>query len=221
MPHRTRLASLVLTGSLLLSLVACAADPWLTPHAQQPTAFGTPHPGFFPTPTPSPEATISPQPGSWEDVHPPAGYRVLLLTIGDAESTRTVAAAVTAWASQESVDLRTVTADASDPIAGIVTAMDAHPDLIVSSGDELIDPLALVSPNHLDQQFLLLGAELAEPTGNVTAVDWTGAGFRGEGLGTATHFDPDSFTPERSGDAVRAGVTSVLTGMTGVVLWLR
>ena len=78
----------------------------------------------------------------------------------------------------------------------------------------------MVTANHLDQQFLVVGAELAEPTHNVTAADWTGASFRGEGLGTSSTYDPASFTPERARDAVRAGVAAVLSGLTGIVIWL-
>ena len=94
------------------------------------------------------------------------------------------------------------------------------PDLIVSAGNDLIDPLALVTPNHLGEKFLVVGAELAEPTHNVTAVDWSGASFRGEGLGMSSTYDPGSFTAERCADAVRAGVAAVLSGLTGIVVWL-
>ena len=95
-----------------------------------------------------------------------------------------------------------------------------HPDLVVSAGNDLVDPLAVVTANHLDQQFLVVGAEVAEPTHNVTAVDWTGASFRGEGLGTSSTYDPDSFTPERCAAAIRAGVAAVLNDLTGIVLWI-
>lgn len=63
-------------------------------------------------------------------------------------------------------------------------------------------------------------AELAEPTANVTAADWPGASFRGEGLGMPSTYDPASFTPDRAAAAVRAGVASVLNGVTGRVIWL-
>ncbi len=94
------------------------------------------------------------------------------------------------------------------------------PDLIVSAGNDLIDPLALVTPNHLDEKFLVVGAELAEPTHNVTAVDWDGASFRGEGLGMSSTYDPNSFTPDRCAAAIRAGVAAVLNDLTGIVVWL-
>jgi hypothetical protein len=66
----------------------------------------------------------------------------------------------------------------------------------------------------------VVGAELAEPTANVTAADRTGASFRGEGLGMSSTYDPATFTSERAGRAVRAGVAAVLNGLTGIVIWL-
>jgi hypothetical protein len=95
-----------------------------------------------------------------------------------------------------------------------------HPDLVVSVGDALVDPLAVVTANNLDEQFLVVGAEVAEPTHNVTAVDWSGASFRGEGLGTSSTYDAASFTPERGAAAIRAGAAAVLSGLTGIVIWI-
>jgi hypothetical protein len=218
-PHRP--ASLVLgaTGlALALALTGCASADWNVPR-DTIGVVGSPAPGFAPDVGPTPEATVDPLSGSWDDVHPAPGYRVVLLTAGDDAATRTLRSAVSAWAADEDVDLRAVDAG-GDAITGIVHAMDMNPELIVAAGEGLIDAMAMVTPNHLDVPFLVLGAELAEPTENVTAVDWTGAGFRGEGLGSATHFDEASFTLERCDDAVRAGVAAVLTGMTGVVLWI-
>ncbi|RFA10445.1 hypothetical protein B7R54_15470 [Subtercola boreus] len=220
MRSRTRAAALLTTSALAAVLLAgCAAgDDWSEPH-DAPTAVGALRDGFLPTTAPSPEATIAPLRDSWADVHPSAGYRVVLLTAGDDAPAVALADAVTEWAADEKVDLRTVRAD-DDHVGGIVEAMDLHPDLIVSAGNDLIDALAAVTASHLDQQFLVVGAEVAEPTGNVTAVDWTGASFRGEGLGASSTYDPTSFTPERCASAVRAGVASVLHDLTGIVLWL-
>ena len=144
----------------------------------------------------------------------------MLLTAGDDAPTRTLVTAVEEWADDEHVDLRKVVADPHDAIPSITRAMEMGPDLIVSAGNDLIDPLALVTPNHLDEKFLVVGAELAEPTHNVTAVDWSGASFRGEGLGMSSTYDPGSFTAERCADAVRAGAAAVLSGLTGIVVWL-
>jgi hypothetical protein len=215
-------AALAATAATAVLVSGCnAADDWSRPHAK-PSPVGTLGHGFVdPTAPPSPEATVTPKPGSWDAVHPPKGYRVVLLTAGDAPQTNTLVTAVQAWAKQEHVSLKTVTATAPDQyISQITKAIDLAPDLIINAGNDLVDPLAMVTPNHLDQQFLVVGAELAEPTANVTAADWTGASFRGEGLGMSSSYDPDSFTPERAAAAVRAGVASVLSGLTGIVIWL-
>lgn len=218
MPHRARLASILVTGILLIPLTACAADSWETPHAS-PTAVGTPGTGFAPAVAPAPEATVTPLAGSWEGVSPSPGYRVVLLTAGDDAPTQALVTAVREWSEAEDVDLRQVPAD-DDLVGGIDAAIALQPDLIISAGEELIDILALASANHGETSFLIVGAEIAEPTYNVTAVDWSGAGFRGSEVGTATDYDPDSFTAQRCAAAVRAGTTAVLTGLTGVVLWI-
>ena len=85
----------------------------------------------------------------------------------------------------------------------------------------LVDAMALVTANHLEQQFLVVGAQVAEPTENVTAADWKGAGYRGEGLGLPEAFDPSTFTAERAGRALRAGVAAVLSDVTGIVIHVR
>ncbi|MFF2846808.1 hypothetical protein ACFVT5_10800 [Streptomyces sp. NPDC058001] len=198
-----------------------SGDDWSGPHPE-PSALGTLGPGFVdPSSPPTPEATLTPRPGSWNGIRPSKDYRVVLLTEGDDRTTKALVKAVRDWAGDEHVDLRTVVPDGpSDLIPGITRAMDMKPDLIVSAGDALIDPLAMVTPNHLSQQFLVVGAELAEPTHNVTSVNWPGASFRGEGLDTSSPYDENSFTPERCTAAIRAGVAAVLNDLTGLVISL-
>lgn len=150
---------------------------------------------------------------------PAAGYRVVLVSAGDDEPTLTLVDAVTDWAADQHVSLRMEPAGA-DPVDALVAAMDLDPDLIIGVGNDLIDTMALVTANHLDQQFLVVGAEVAEPTGNVTAVDWTGASFRGEGLGVPSAYDPATFTDERCATAVRVGAAAVLAQETGYVYWI-
>jgi hypothetical protein len=209
---------------LLIAVVlgGCGSgDDWSQPHAK-PTAVGTLGPGFIdPEAPPAPEATITPRPGSWDGVHPSKGYRVVLLTAGEDAPTRALVDAVRSWADAQDVSLRTVTAaHPAEFVPSIRRAIDMAPDLVIAAGNELVDSLALVTANHLDQQFLVVGAELAEPTVNVTAADWTGASFRGEGLGMPDAYDPASFTRERTARAVRAGVAAVLNGITGIVIRL-
>ncbi|MEU8268316.1 hypothetical protein AB0B89_14240 [Sphaerisporangium sp. NPDC049002] len=217
-PHRA-VATLALAAALVTG--CSSGDDWSRPHPK-PTAVGTLGPGFTdPSAPPHPEATLTPRPGTWAGVHPSKGYRVVLLTAGDDRPAKALAAAVRDWAEEERVDLRTVAADdTSDLVPSIVRAIEMGPDLIVSAGNDLVDPLTLVTPSHLSQRFLVVGAELAEPTHNVTAVDWSGASFRGEGLGMSSTYDPGSFTTARCAAAIRAGVAAVLNDLTGIVIWL-
>jgi hypothetical protein len=220
---RPRLRSAcTLAAAALLLLSGCGSDDdWSEPHAA-PTPVGDLGPGFVdPAAPPTPEATITPAPGSWDDVHPSEGYRVVLVTAGDDSQTETLVDAVNAWAQDEDVSLKTLTA--TDPLKYIPIidkAITMKPDLVVSAGNDLIDPMTTVSAHFLDQQILVVGAELAEPTDNVTAADWAGASFRGAELGMSSAYDPASFTPERAARAVRAGVAAVLHGWTGIVIWL-
>lgn len=207
--------AVLLTGVALLT--GCASD-WSAPHPS-PTLIAAAQPGFLPaTPLP-PAATMTPTAGSWQDASPSEGYRVALLTMGDEPATVTMIDAVRTWARDVGADLREVRAGA-DPIPAISEAIGMRADVVMSAGDGLVDPLAIVTASHLDQPFLVLGGELAEPTANVLAVDWAGAGFRGEDLGQAAHHDPASFTPERCRNAVSAGVAALLSGQSGVVVWL-
>lgn len=210
----------VLTAATVLVSACADHDDWSRARPV-PAPIGALGTGFTdPSAPPTPEAVVTPSPGSWSSVRPPEGYRVVLLTTGTDAPTTALVTAVREWAVAEDVSLRTVTADMTKPIDAIVAAMDQRPDLIVSAGNDLIDPLALVSASHLDRQFLIVGAEIAEPTANVTAVDWTGASFRGVGLGAASAYDPATFTPDRCAAAIRAGTAAVLHGVTGIVLWL-
>ncbi|MEU4337582.1 hypothetical protein AB0F59_23505 [Micromonospora lupini] len=219
---RPPLRAVALLAATAALLAACnSGDDWSRPRPA-PSAVGSLGPGFVdPSTTPAPEATITPRPGSWADVHPSKDYRVVLLTAGTDAPTKALVTAVREWADDEHVDLRTVAVDnAHDAVPSITKAMEMGPDLIVSAGNELIDALALVTPNHLDEKFLVVGAELAEPTHNVTAVDWDGASYRGEGLGMSSTYDAGSFTAERCAAAIRAGVAAVLNDLTGIVVWL-
>lgn len=192
-----------------------------TPVTPLPGA-GTLGPGFAtPTALPPPQGTMTPSPGSWAHAAPPPGYRVVLLTTEQDATARTLSRAVEDWARDAGVDLTRVVADRpGDYLSVIQHAIDAQRDLVVTVGNGLVDPLAVVSASWLSQHFLVLGAELAEPTYNVTAADWKGASYRGAGLGASSRYDASSFTPERAGRAIRAGVAAVVTGHTGYVVWL-
>jgi hypothetical protein len=190
--------------------------------SHHPTTHGTVGPGYpDPSDPPPPAGTFTPSPDAWTDVHPPSGFRVTLVAAAKDPQVAVVVDALRSWAVDESVELSVVEVDRpADNLADLSTAIRAQPDLIVSAGDTLIDAMALVTASAPERRFLIVGGEIAEPTANVTAVDWVGAGFRGEGLGQAPTYDPASFTPERADRAIRAGVAAVLTNWSGFVVWI-
>ena len=213
-------AGLITATGLVLALSTFASSQ--PPAGRRP--IGTLGAGFFdPAAPPPPEGMIRPKPGSWDAVHPPRGYRVVLLTAGDDHPTRTLTTAVRQWADAEHVRLSTVEVKQFDrAIDGIVEAMDLRPDLVICAGNALVDALALVTASHLERQFVIIGAQLPEPTVNVTASIWQGASSRGREVpDTSSSFDPHAFTRERAGAAIRAGVASVLHDLTGIVIWLE
>ncbi|WP_394554037.1 BMP family ABC transporter substrate-binding protein [Agromyces sp. MMS24-JH15] len=170
-------------------------------------------------PSPSPEATVSPEPGSWAGVHPPAGYRALLVVAGDSPATTTLVAAIEGWADEHGVALQVAReVDQVGVEQRIVSSAGADLDLVIGAGAEVVDGFTYATPQFFDRQFLIVGAQVAEPTANMTAVIWDGATFRGTGLAAAGDQDAASVTPARSRDAVELGVAAVLQGLTGIVL---
>lgn len=223
MRARTRcVAALSAASAIAFLLSGCGtADDWSAPHSR-PSPIGTLAPGFTDAAAPAPGSTIAPRAGTWDAVNPPPGYHVALLTHGDDAATTTLATAVKKWAAAADVSLKTITVTEPDgAIDGIVEAMELGPDLIISAGTDLVDPLALVTASHLNREFLIIGAQLPEPTINVTASIWQGASSRGsEVANLPASNDSEAVTPERADAAVRAGVASVLSGLTGIVISL-
>jgi hypothetical protein len=222
----TRLVVAVATVGVVAAVLAGCTGVGVTPEAT-PTAadlsdvrpLGA---GFLGSdPSPSPEATVSPRRGSWDGVVPPRGYRVVLITAGDDAQVVTVSDAVERWADSSAVDLEVRHAAHDDEVEDrIDDAVAERPDLVIGAGDEVVDVFTLITPQHLAQRFLMIGVELPEPTENVSSVIWPGAAYRGSGVGTSGDIDPESFTAERSDEAVRAGVASVLHGLGGIVVSL-
>jgi hypothetical protein len=226
--HRDRVrqrhvAVLVAAATLAIVVSGCASsDDPPRRHAER-RPIGTLGFGFIDAAAPPPpESMIQPRLGSWDAVHPPLGYHVVLLTAGDDPATVALVTGVKQWAEAEHVRLDTVAATAPEGFVDrIVEAMELTPDLVICAGKALVDALALVTASHLSQQFLVVGAQLPEPTVNVTAAVWRGASSRGgEVPDTASSFDSDAFTRRHVGAAIRAGVASVLSDITGIVISL-
>jgi hypothetical protein len=220
--HQRRVAALVAAAALAGGLSGCVSlnSSEVYSERRPSGALGS---GFFdPKAPPPPEGMITPRPGSWDAVRPPRGYRVVLLTAGHDRATTSLVAAVRQWATAEQLTLETVAVtEHTRFVDGIVRAIDRRPDLVICAGNALVDALALVTASHLEQQFLVVGAQLPEPTFNVTAAIWPGASSRGtEVPDTSSSFDADAFSPEQASAAIRAGVASVLSELTGIVIWL-
>ena len=217
-----RVAALVAAATLAVVVSGCAFSGNSSELHSERRPIGALGAGFIdPAKPPAPEGMIRPKPGSWDAVRPPRGYHVVLLTAGDDPATTTLVTAVKQWATTEHVRLETVAVTDAKAVDGIVQAMDLGPDLVVCAGNALVDALALVTASHLDQQFLVVGAQLPEPTVNVTAAIWRGASSRGaEVADTVSSFDQDAFTSQQVGAAIRAGVASILHDITGIVISL-
>lgn len=196
--------------------VSSTTAPTTSTSAVAPSTLGT---AFFGSDRLTPEATVQPASGSWAGVTPPAGYRVVLISAGKDEATNAVVDAVRTWAANTDVELTTMAAVDDDHVERQINrAVAKKPDLVLGAGSGVVDVFSLLTAQNLAQQFLVIGAELPEPTGNVTSVVWPGANFRGTGLSAVDGQDDASFTPARTGDAIMAGVASVLHGTTGIVI---
>ncbi|MDR7381750.1 BMP family ABC transporter substrate-binding protein [Promicromonospora iranensis] len=172
---------------------------------------------------------IAPEPGRTIEATPPAslsgldGYRIAAIVPDTSAPTTVLLSAAREVASANGADLRELPVDEKDedPVgAALGRALDARPDLIVGLGDGVVDVFGFESAQYLDQQFLVVGAQLAEPTGNVTAVVWDGATSRGSAAGSDGELAESSITEARGVDAFAAGLASIQDGTTGVVLRL-
>ncbi len=133
----------------------------------------------------------------------------------DDDSSKVLAAAVDGFAAAHGAHV--VHREAGDDVEGAVDAATAAaPDLVVGLGADVVDGLDPVSAQHLDQQYLVLGAQLPEPTENVTAVVWTGATSRGSAA--AADGPLTAVTVARAEQAVAAGVDRWLTEGSGSVV---
>ncbi|WP_156316481.1 hypothetical protein [Leucobacter japonicus] len=145
-----------------------------------------------------------------------ADWHVVVISSGDTDS-QIVSDALLRLAPEHlaSVDVRT-TDRADESLAHLLgdPATTARPDLIVGIGPATAGAFDLLSAANLDQQFLMLGTQLAEPTDNVTAAVWPGADERAVFADRAPSFFA---TPADADTAVRAGITAAATGWNGFV----
>jgi hypothetical protein len=120
----------------------------------------------------------------------------------------------------ELTEFTAASAEIEDVASAVDQATATGPQVVVGLGDGAVDAFSVVTAERLEQQFLVIGGQLPEPTNNVTAVVWDGASSRGSIAGPDAGTTEESVTEERVATALGVGVDSILDGRTCVVLWL-
>jgi hypothetical protein len=118
----------------------------------------------------------------------------------------------------ELIELSAETPDEAGVAQAFANALAGEPDVVVGLGEGTVDVFSFETAQWLDQQFLIVGAQLAEPTANVTAVIWDGATSRGSAASADGALDASALTSEIAGTAMATGVEQVRHRETGVVL---
>lgn len=216
-----RLSGIAAGLALALALVACTGGD---PNVGQPTAVPSPSAAA----TASSDASAHPAPGRTVEATPPAqfenlrGVRIATVVPDAGLASQALQAGMRAIADQYGLVVEEfVAADGPMPVdAAVATALATEPHVVVGLGEGAVDAIAYASSQYLDQDFLLIGAQSAEPTSNVTAVIWGGATSRGSGAPGDDASDEASVTSARAGEAIASGLGSVLTGVSGIVLHL-
>lgn len=91
-------------------------------------------------------------------------------------------------------------------------------DVIVSIGPTMVGSIDLASAANLDASFLILGTQLAEPTGNVIAVVWPGADQRAV---FAEEEHPFAGADVFAEHAIETGLAAFASGLDGHVIALN
>ncbi|MDO5736920.1 MAG: hypothetical protein Q4P15_10645 [Propionibacteriaceae bacterium] len=81
---------------------------------------------------------------------------------------------------------------------GVLSAFEEAPELIVVVGPGLLPEVDIISASYLDQEVVLLGGQIAEPTENVTAILWPGADDRAALAGSELSFEGGDRWGERA-----------------------
>lgn len=184
-------------------------------------ASDRPAPTSVPTPSASASTPVELVPGSTLDrsvvtAAVPDGATLSVVVPSDAgEEELAALAAVQKAAARHGATVQ-VHADA-DPVAAVTAALADRPDAVVGIGPALVGVLDRASAANLDVSFLLLGTQLAEPTGNVIAVTWPGAEER-----AVFAEDPASFSggAAYAGAALEIGLAAFASGLDGHVIAL-
>lgn len=173
---------------------------------------------------------IVPEPGRTIAATPPpgggpqpslTGYRIAVVVPADPAAADALLEGTRGFAGRTGAEVVEFVASAPGGIdAAFGGALDAGADLVVGLGEPTVDVFSFETALWPGQQFLLVGAQLPEPTENVTAVIWEGATSRGSAASADGPLDDSAITAARAADALAVGVDSVRARTTGVVLAL-
>jgi hypothetical protein len=184
-----------------------------------------PHDTPAPIASEDPYAPV-PEPGRTIEADPPAeardlaGWVIAMVVPSDDDETRSLSAAAREAAEHAGALVEEFVADGAD--ATVESAFDdalaAEPDVVIGLGEGTSDVFSYLTAQWLDRQFLIVGAQLPEPTDNVTAVIWPGAAARGSGAPADGALDEAGTTADRVAVAIAVGLDAVAEGTTGIVL---
>jgi len=200
-----RIALLPAALALLAVTAGCAAAPAevaaLSPSAAAPAPTETP--------APVPGSTSTPAPGSWDGVEIPAGLSLVVVPSADDPGTASAIAAIESYAAAH--DATVTVARGADLERMLLDSAATGPDAVITLGPAGLDAIDRVSASNLAVPFLLIGAQLPEPTDNVAAVIWPGGDSRASDGGVAGSL------AEHAASAVSLGIAAVVEGRTGTV----
>lgn len=123
-------------------------------------------------------ATVTAKPGDAQHVNW-AGKKVVTVSSGldDPASVKAVEKAIATRAhGAEITSLRAVQSNEQEAV--LDQAIGIKPDLIIGIGPNILGAIDLTSAQFLEQKFVVIGGQLAEPTDNVQAIVWPGADGR-------------------------------------------
>ena len=199
-----RLALLPAAVALVAITSGCAASP-----APVDVAALTPPPEPAATQGPVPGSTSTPAPGSWDSVELPAGLTIEVVTAVDDAETSDAIAAIESFAAEHGAEVAVSRGADIEPL--LTAAALVAPSVIVTIGPTQLDAIDRASATNAAQRFLLIGAQLPEPTSNVAAVIWPGASSRDTDYGQATAFG------SHAASALAVGLAAVVEERTGTV----
>ncbi|MFC7267412.1 BMP family ABC transporter substrate-binding protein [Microbacterium fluvii] len=208
------LAAAAAAGALMLGLSGCAAaEPVGAASAVSTSAADADAYAVVP----EPGRTIAARAPEHAEELP--GYRIAAVVPTATAGADRLAAALGAFAARAGAEVEVFSA-ADDGEVGdaLAQAVETEPDLVIGLGEGVVDVFSLETAQRLDQQFLIVGAQVAEPTANVTAVIWPGATSRGAAASADGAIEAAAITERRGLDALAAGIASVRDGVTGIVL---